>query len=880
MKYSKQHVLFILLYFTIFSIIAQIEITGFVKNANDLPIESANVVVYNSANNIIAYTYSKANGYYSVQLKPQKSTYVIFSTNSLGFQKKQDTLQLKTNIKKYELLFNLSEKQEILNEVVLKSTEKISRERSVITYKVDAFNNGTEQTIEDVLKNLPGIEVLKNGTIKAHGRFIDKLLIEGEDMFDKNYTLLSKNLDAKVLENVQILDKFEDNPILAKVIESEKVALNLVLKENYKNIWFGNMSFGIGNKNRIKEATNIGLIRKKIKFFNFNNYNNLGNKASEIIEDASTSVNTNSFFKVEDIEQTIDPIYSIQNSESTIFKEGQSTFNKAFVDALSFVTSLNSNLKIRGIGYFTSDNQNQLFSSETIFNVDQAPITYNEKKDANHKSLIAGGELELKYSSGEKSYLKNTFSYKNNPEKEKYDLLFNESEINEKLKKEEYSFNNHLNYSYLIGEKNILHSYLYFGKNQSNQKSNIISPILNNLFSLSDVEVINHSSNNKISFYGGKSTMLLKFGRVKSNIELGYESLKENRENKFVIPNNIEVDTLQNKINFKQEKIKLNTKLLYSFSEKIELSTRVSLNYINISNGVSNKSKWILNPNIHLRFKKLKIGYFSLSYNKNFFEPKSNLFLENYQLSSYQSFIKGTSEAYFPENNIFSFNYQITNDKKTKSITARVQYLNSEGKYSTENQIEESLIFTSRNFVDTGNLLSSNIDFTSYFKKMAISTNLGTSHSWSNTLIKANTVSFSNIKTYTSSYYITGRTYFKLPININFKVKYNRSASTFNNIKSKTDWNSIDLNLIYKLSEECIASLKNNFYFMQDSNFNFINFNMDYNPVKSKFSYQFTINNLANENLFSITEIDEYSTYKSKVQLLPRYVFILAKYRF
>src|SRR5690606_28164776 len=215
---------------------------------------------------------------------------------------------------------------------------------------------------------------------------IDKLLIEGEDMFDKNYTMLSKNLDAKVLDAIQILDGFEDNPILAKAIESDKVALNLLLKENYKNIWFGNVSTGLGTENRIELASNIGLIKKNIKFFNFNNYNNLGKKASEQLEGAPSSMSTNGSFREEKIEFDIEPIYDIQNNDIPFFNEGQGTFNKAFIDALSFVTSLNSNLKIRGTGYFINDNQNQFFSSETTFNTGETPIFYSEYSNTKRKN--------------------------------------------------------------------------------------------------------------------------------------------------------------------------------------------------------------------------------------------------------------------------------------------------------------------------------------------------------------------------------------------------------------------------------------------------------------------------------------------------------------
>ena len=203
-----KYLTFFLLVFTFVSVTAQIEISGIVTDSNNFPVEGANTIIQGVNNSILAYSYTKTDGSYLVKLKSNKNSYIILSVNSLGFEKAIDTIQIVTNKNKYTTSFQLQEKTEQLNEVLLLPTEKISREGRVTTLKVSAFTDGTEQTIEDILKDLPGIEVLKDGTIKAHGKFIDKLLIEGEDMFDKKYQILSKNLDAKVLDAVQILDNF------------------------------------------------------------------------------------------------------------------------------------------------------------------------------------------------------------------------------------------------------------------------------------------------------------------------------------------------------------------------------------------------------------------------------------------------------------------------------------------------------------------------------------------------------------------------------------------------------------------------------------------------------------------------------------------------
>ena len=229
MSLAPKFHLFICFYFIVLLSNAQYQIKGSVNDSLNQAIQSANIVITGSDNTIISYTYTDDKGKFSLVLNNYNKTFAIISANSLGFKKETDTINLRPSHSSYDIYFNLSPKAEELNTIVLKSDAKIKRDKNKIIYKVKAFENGTEQTVEDLLKKIPGIEVLDNGSIKAHGRYIDKLLIEGEDMFDKKYTILSKNLDAKVLSAIEILEGFEDNPVLAKIIESNKIAVNLKL---------------------------------------------------------------------------------------------------------------------------------------------------------------------------------------------------------------------------------------------------------------------------------------------------------------------------------------------------------------------------------------------------------------------------------------------------------------------------------------------------------------------------------------------------------------------------------------------------------------------------------------------------------------------------
>lgn len=210
---KKIFLLVLLFPFVIFS--QKIKISGNIKDNHNRNIESASVIVLDNNENILTYGYSVEDGTFSLVFDNPENNLVTVVVSSLGYSKKETQIDC-TSKTILSQSFTLEEKLESLKEVVIESYQKIKIDQDTTTIKVAAFSNKTEQTVEDILKKLPGIEVQKDGSIKAHGKSIDKLLIEGEDLFDKNYKLLSKNLDAKVLDAVQIIDGFEDNPIFKK----------------------------------------------------------------------------------------------------------------------------------------------------------------------------------------------------------------------------------------------------------------------------------------------------------------------------------------------------------------------------------------------------------------------------------------------------------------------------------------------------------------------------------------------------------------------------------------------------------------------------------------------------------------------------------------
>jgi hypothetical protein len=471
-KYST--VLFFL--FCFFGFSQEITLKGKILDLENRGIHNASVSILDESDDIFDYSITAEDGSYNITFEKPKSNDIKIEISCLGYQKISKIISL-LNLNQD---FQLEEKIEELKEVVVEFEKKIRTAQDTTFIKVASFGNKTEQTVEDVLKKLPGIEVLNDGTIKAHGKTIDKLLIEGEDMFDKNYKVLSKNLDAKYLDEVQIIDNFEDNLVFKKLNNSDKVAINLKLKKGLTNVWFGNVMLGSGivSENRWNESLNLGLLKKKIKFFYFGQYNNLGVKASDLI---SANVNQRESFGSDRYEYKSKSLYNINNSEINFFSNSQTIFNNAFLNSLSFNSKIKNNLSLRGVIFHANDNQNQNSSSFTNYNLENNLISFTEENFYNNKKTLASAELEFKYTPNEKSYISNLTIFKNNPNNIINNLLFNEEQINQSSTVDNFTFYNHFNYTRQISENIILNNYLYIGNDKMNEKSNVQSPFLNDL---------------------------------------------------------------------------------------------------------------------------------------------------------------------------------------------------------------------------------------------------------------------------------------------------------------------------------------------------------------------------------------------------------------
>jgi hypothetical protein len=98
---------------------------------------------------------------------------------------------------------------------------------------VNSFSKEQDRSIGDVLKRMPGIEVLPDGKILYQGKAINKYYIEGLDLLEGKYNLANDNLPYQEVSQVQILENHQPIKTLDSLQFSDRSALNIKLKHLY-----------------------------------------------------------------------------------------------------------------------------------------------------------------------------------------------------------------------------------------------------------------------------------------------------------------------------------------------------------------------------------------------------------------------------------------------------------------------------------------------------------------------------------------------------------------------------------------------------------------------------------------------------------------------
>ena len=119
--------------------------------------------------------------------------------------------------------------------------------QDTIIFNASSFQVGQNQMLEDLLKRMPGMEVSKDGTVKYNGETIQKITVGGKTFFFDDPKMALKNLPAKVVDKVKVIDKVSDAEQFTGVATDREKVMDLEFKQEFQKGWFGNATVGAGS---------------------------------------------------------------------------------------------------------------------------------------------------------------------------------------------------------------------------------------------------------------------------------------------------------------------------------------------------------------------------------------------------------------------------------------------------------------------------------------------------------------------------------------------------------------------------------------------------------------------------------------------------------
>jgi len=233
-------------------------ITGRLVDAEGEGLPNTTVLLLDAADStMVSYAMSDREGHFSIhQVKRDnyllRITFVGFATRILPVDPPGGEV-----LEMGEIL--MEEAQTVLGEVTVEGQRVAMAIRGdTIEYDALAFGARPSEVVEDMLKRMPGIEVDPDGTIRAQGEQVRRVLVDGREFFGRDPQMATQNLPADAVSRIHVFDERSEQSQFTGIDDGERErTMNLELKEDRRQGMFGNTSLGYGPDDRYQGSTNV-----------------------------------------------------------------------------------------------------------------------------------------------------------------------------------------------------------------------------------------------------------------------------------------------------------------------------------------------------------------------------------------------------------------------------------------------------------------------------------------------------------------------------------------------------------------------------------------------------------------------------------------------
>jgi hypothetical protein len=248
-----------------FSFSQSTDVSGIIKDTTSgILVKNAVVAVLSQPDSVLVrFSRTNASGAYSLPAVPAGK--YIFMVMHPSFADYVEDIEVTGNSSAMPTVA-VTPKSKLLEAVILKSGGSMRIKGDTTVYTADSFKVSANANVEELLKKMPGIQVDKNGQIKAMGETVEKVLVDGEEFFGDDPGMAVKNLRADAVKEVQVFKKKSDQAEFTGIDDGQsKQTINLKLKEDKKTGYFGKINAAGGLQKNLDDRYNTNIMFSTFK---------------------------------------------------------------------------------------------------------------------------------------------------------------------------------------------------------------------------------------------------------------------------------------------------------------------------------------------------------------------------------------------------------------------------------------------------------------------------------------------------------------------------------------------------------------------------------------------------------------------------------------
>ncbi len=283
------------------SFYAQVQISGKVLSSSDnLPLESATVYLTTEKDStLLSYASSEKNGSFLLKVK-KNSPKSVLKISYLGHKTFKKVLE---NFSENILLGNLvlEEQDDQLKEVVITAdVPPVKFKKDTLEFDAKSFKVGPDANVDQLLRQLPGVEIDEEGKITVNGREVNNVFVNGKPLFGSDGKIVTQNLPADMINKVQVTTtKSRKEQMSGDVASGSEATINLTIDEDKNKGLMGRVTAGFGTDDRYESSLLVNTFkgdRRLSVLASSNNINSVGFSQDEVFDNMGGGRNRSMYY--------------------------------------------------------------------------------------------------------------------------------------------------------------------------------------------------------------------------------------------------------------------------------------------------------------------------------------------------------------------------------------------------------------------------------------------------------------------------------------------------------------------------------------------------------------------------------------------------------